>query len=332
MRWSEPAALALVGSLAFLVAAAATAWARRHALRRGLLDLPGERRSHAQPTPRGGGIGIALVGLAAFTWLGTADGASWWLAGGGLLLVAGAGWWDDHRPASPLLRLSLHALAGAALAAALALRGGQPLEMALGFALAVGLVNVWNFMDGIDGIAASQGALYALALSMVLAGPAAMLAIALAAACLGFLPFNLPRARIFLGDVGSGAVGYLLAALLGVAALELPRAQWPLLLLPASAFLVDAGMTLAWRVWRNQRWWTPHVQHLYQRASLRFGHGRVTAAYAAWTLAAIIAMLSAMQASPGMALGGGAGVFLVAMMAWIVLHRRWNGAMEGFGA
>ena len=75
------------------------------------------------------------------------------------------------------------------------------------------LVNVWNFMDGIDGLAASQAALCAAALTLLVAGGWGLLAVVLCATCVGFLPFNLPRARIFLGDVGSGALGYVLAAL-----------------------------------------------------------------------------------------------------------------------
>ena len=330
MRWSEPATLALLGILAFFVSAAATAWARGHALRRGMLDQPDERRSHVVPTPRGGGIGIAIVGLAAFAWLGLREDASWWLAGIGLLLVAAAGWWDDHRPASPLLRLAIHVLAGVLLAVALGLQGAPPLAMALGVALAVGLVNVWNFMDGIDGLAASQGALCAAALLVVAGGPAAALAVAVCAACLGFLPFNLPRARIFMGDVGSGSLGFLLAALLAFVAQELPAARWPLLLLPASAFIVDAAMTLGWRILRGQRWWAPHVQHLYQRASRRFGHGRVVLAYGMWTAITIAIMMAGMTGpmAPDIVTGM---VVVSAGLAWTWLHRRWNGATEGFG-
>lgn len=332
MRWSEPATLALAGSLAVAVSAAATAWARRHALSRGLLDLPGERRSHALPTPRGGGIGIAIVGLAAFAGLGVIAGASWWLAGIGLLLVAAAGWWDDHRPASPLLRLAIHALAGVALAGALGMQGAGPPGMALAFALAVGLVNVWNFMDGVDGLAASQGLLCAAALLALAAGPVAVLALAAGAACLGFLPFNLPRARIFMGDVGSGALGYLLAALLALAWTAVPGRLWPLLLLPASAFLVDAGMTLGWRIARGERWWTPHVQHLYQRAARRFGHGRTAIAYAGCTIATIMVMFVAIGLHGHAGWEVWASVQVVLAAAWTVLHRRWHAAREGFGA
>lgn len=330
MRWSEPALLALVGILAFLVSAAATAWARRYSTRRGLVDQPGERRSHAIPTPRGGGIGIAIAGLACLATLGVFVDGTWWWAAAGLLLVAAAGWWDDHRPTSPLLRLAVHALAGIALAVAMAGQGATPREAILGCVLVIGLVNVWNFMDGIDGLAASQGALCAAALLIVASGPSALLALAVAAACLGFLPFNLPRARIFMGDAGSGAIGFLLAMLLAFVAMGRPISQWGVLLLTVSAFLVDAAMTLGWRALRGDRWWSPHVQHLYQRASRRFGHGRVALAYAGWTIFVISVMLATLHARSTGAWVVGAGVWVLAFAVWFCLHRRWSGTAEGF--
>ena len=110
-------------------------------------------------------------------------------------------------------------------------------------------------------------------------------------ACLGFLPLNLPRARIFLGDVGSGALGYLLALAMvlvatGTGQVESPS-SWMLLLLPPSAFLLDASLTLLARILRGERWWTPHVGHLYQHSARVVGrHWPVTLAYAAWAAAA----------------------------------------------
>lgn len=330
MRWSEPAALASVAVVAFAVSAAGTAWARRYALRRGLLDQPGARRSHAVATPRGGGIGIAVAGAGCLAALAVWMDPAWWWAAAGLVLVSGAGAWDDHRPTSPLLRLGLHVLAGIALAASMQGRGASPAEMLLAFALAVGLVNVWNFMDGIDGLAASQGALCAAALLAIANGPVTGLAVAVAAACLGFLPFNLPRARIFLGDAGSGAIGFLLALLLASGAMGRAASDWVLLLLPASAFLVDAAMTLGWRAVRGERWWTPHVQHLYQRASRRFGHGPVALAYAGWTIAVTGVMLAALNPRSTGAWIAGAGVWVLAVVTWSCLHRRWSVTAEGF--
>ncbi len=282
--------------LAFLVALAGTWLARRYALRNALLDLPGERRSHAAPTPRGGGVAIVAAMLPMLAWVAWREPAyasAIAAVGAGMLLVAGIGWADDHRPLSPGLRLAVHAIAAALLAWALLASGAGPGRAACGFVLALVLVNVWNFMDGIDGLATSQALLAALAYALFASGgPVACLALALVAACAGFLPFNLPRASIFLGDAGSGALGYLLAAL---AALVLARTDWeqaPLLLLPLLAFGIDAGLTLVRRILRGERWWQPHVQHAYQRWARASGHGKVAVAYFAWSLAALALMLA----------------------------------------
>ena len=280
---------------AFAVACAGTWLARRYALRRRLIDQPGERRSHQVATPRGGGIAIVLAVLPLLAWLAwrtTADRTLLAAIAIGLLMVAGIGWLDDHRPLSPWLRLGVHALAAVCLACGIAQDAGLAGAL-VAFAAAMILTNVWNFMDGIDGLAASQALLVATACALWAGGgAAALLAVALAAACVGFLPFNLPPARIFLGDVGSGALGFLLAALLGMLA---PR-DWrtaPLLLLPVSAFVLDAGFTLLARMRAGERWWLPHTSHAYQRWARRLGrHGPVTKAYAAWTLVACLLMLA----------------------------------------
>ena len=278
-----------------LLALAATWLARRYALARRLVDEPGERRSHAVATPRGGGISIVLAMLAALAALQLRlPGAppSLWLVAAGLAAVAAVGWIDDHRPLSPWGRLAVHAVAAALLAAACLVAGAPPWRAAAAFVLAMVLVNVWNFMDGIDGLAASQALLAAAAWSFVTApgGAAWWLCLALAAAAAGFLPFNFPRARIFLGDAGSGGIGYALAALLALGAADPPALA--LMLLPASAFLIDAALTLVARIVRGERWWTPHVQHLYQRLARGWGgHRGVTMAYAGWTLAAAVGMV-----------------------------------------
>lgn len=277
------------------ISLAATLAARGYALRRDLLDHPGERRSHVVPTPRGGGIGIVLSMFVAMGLLAYADDGQvleMALAATGLLLVAGIGWLDDHRPLTPWSRLAVHAVAACLLGVVAIDAGGQFALALFAFVLAMVLVNIWNFMDGIDGIAALQ-ALVAAGAYALLAGDAASrwMALALAAACLGFLPLNLPRARIFLGDVGSGALGYVLALVVVLAAAgggseASSPAAWMLLLLPPSAFLVDAALTLAARILRGERWWTPHVAHAYQRWAKALGrHMPVTFAYAAWAVA-----------------------------------------------
>jgi UDP-N-acetylmuramyl pentapeptide phosphotransferase/UDP-N-acetylglucosamine-1-phosphate transferase len=120
-------------------------------------------------------------------------------------------------------------------------------------------------MDGINGIATTQAILAGLAFAMVLPPPYGLAGVVLGLACLGFLPFNYPRARIFMGDVGSGALGYAIAALVCLVSVR-TDIHWLLLLVPLSAFLVDAGFTLLSRILSGQRWMEPHTQHLYQRA------------------------------------------------------------------
>ena len=322
-RW--PAGVGLI----FVVACIGTWWARRYALSRRLIDQPGARRSHVVATPRGGGIAIVAAMLAALALTPT-DGvpAVRLLAVGiGLVMVALVGWIDDHRPLSPWIRLATHVLAAACLGIGW-LVSGAGLPVAIGGALlALILTNVWNFMDGIDGLAASQALLAALGYAVWAggAGPAGWLSLALAAACLGFLPFNLPPARIFLGDVGSGALGFALAVLVARLAVHDLR-HAPLLLLPLSAFLLDATLTLAGRIVRRERWWLPHRGHAYQLWTQRIGrHGRVTLAYAGWTLVAIAAMLAVRGAGDALLFAVPAAVAGLGSAAWVALRRTVRG-------
>jgi UDP-N-acetylmuramyl pentapeptide phosphotransferase/UDP-N-acetylglucosamine-1-phosphate transferase len=314
----------------------AGAWlARRYALQRRLLDQPGERRSHAVPTPRGGGIAIVVAfSIAVLALIVRQPSQIVSLSAGllGFLMVAGIGWLDDHRPLSPWLRLGVHVVAAAILGSGLWLGGLDPVIGGIAALLCLVLVNVWNFMDGIDGIAATQAVLVAglFGVCAVAASGAGWLALALIAAICGFLPFNLPKARLFLGDVGSGALGYALAWLAASALAGLPEPLWPLLSLPLSAFLLDAGLTLAGRVLRGERWWQPHVEHLYQRWVRRTGsHPQITAAYAFWTaIAVIIAGYHVAAYQQGEA--GGIAVVVLAWWGlggalWFGLRRRANG-------
>ena len=309
-------------------AAAAGTWLARHyALRANLLDQPGDRRSHSTATPRGGGIAIVGVLVAATLYLmlrQPAMDAIWLAFLPGLLIVAGIGWWDDHRPLSPWLRLAVQTVAALALAGGAGWQSGQWLPAVLAFAAAMVLVNVWNFMDGINGLAVSQAGLVAVAYAGMLAGNGHWLALALLAGCLGFLPFNFPKARIFLGDVGSGALGYALAALLTAAFLGLPATRAPLLLLPLCAFLVDAGFTLLGRMLRGEPWWTPHVGHLYQIAARRFGHAAVTVIYMAFGGAAVLLTYGLFRATSVVTAGTVIAVYGMSGALWFLLRRGWR--------
>lgn len=275
--------------LHFAIGLVGTWLARKYAIERDLVDHPGERRSHEVPTPRGGGVAVVISLLIAGCVIGWRNPQQIVMVVGfvtGLSLIAGIGMVDDHRPLSPWLRLAVQALAASLFALAVAGTWGSVGIAVLAFAAVMVLTNVWNFMDGINGIAASQAVLVALGLAFVIGGGWSWLALALAAACLGFLPFNFPRARIFLGDVGSGALGFALACLL-VIAIATGTSRGLLLLLPLSAFLIDSGLTLARRVFRGERWWSAHAQHAYQRWATGAGtHTIVTLVYAGWTAGA----------------------------------------------
>ena len=307
-----------------LLSAVLTCGAIGYARARKLYDLPGERRSHTIATARGGGIAIVLVALTALAvaavqlpqWRGHIA-----VFGLGLLAVAGIGWWDDHRPLSARVRLYVH-VGASLLLAGLALRITQsPLIALCGFALSVCLINVWNFMDGINGIAASQAALVGVGFALLLPWPLSLPGWVLAAACLGFLPFNFPRARIFMGDVGSGALGYLVAGVWVFTAAHMQNSLVALAL-PLVAFLGDAGLTLLRRVWAGERITQAHAQHLYQRLTqCGCSHAFVTTAYFVFTLLAIFFMHYLSDNSLLVQLGGFSVFSLAAIACWTWLAK-----------
>ncbi len=288
--------------LAALVSAVLTEAAIRYAQRKALLDRPERRRSHRIPTPRGGGIGIVVASLLAGVWLPPAEGADrlWPVAVGvGLASVAVIGWWDDHRPLPVLPKLLIHVIAAVLLVVALGIGnlapeahpgraiGLWPIGMLAGLLLVVGIVasvNIHNFMDGINGLLAWQAVFVfgGLALLAAWRGDAAWPVAALAAAVAAFIPFNFPKARVFMGDVGSGALGFLVAVVLLSPA---SRDAFFIGLLLDSAFIVDAGATLLRRMLGGRRWYSAHREHLYQwLVRLGYSHARVVGLYALWNL------------------------------------------------
>jgi UDP-N-acetylmuramyl pentapeptide phosphotransferase/UDP-N-acetylglucosamine-1-phosphate transferase len=188
------------------------------------------------------------------------------------------------------------------------------------------LVNAWNFMDGSNGMIALQTAVIAVLLALwPRQDPAiACASVALAAACLGFLPFNLPRARVFLGDVGSHVLGAAVVLLLGWS-LRAGSLTWLQALLLCTPVLLDCGLTLARRIVRGRPFWLAHREHLFQYAVRKgHSHARVAIAYAlATVLAAALAL-----ALPGNPPGPGAvllvgGSWLLGAMLYVGLRKRW---------
>jgi UDP-N-acetylmuramyl pentapeptide phosphotransferase/UDP-N-acetylglucosamine-1-phosphate transferase len=274
-----------------VVVFAATLWASGRARRwlgaRAILDRPVERSSHREPVPRGGGIAVVPVLLAA--WLALAGLGA---APPGTVTIAAAAaalallsWLDDLRGLPVGLRLLGHVAAVGAGMLVLpegAVFGGvlPPLLDHVAAALLwVWFVNLFNFMDGIDGITGVEAATLGLGVALVGAGAgsagdgSAGLALCVAAAAVAFLRWNWHRATLFLGDIGSVPLGYLLGwLLLSLAA----HGQWaPALILPLY-YLADASLTLLRRLWRRERFWQAHRQHFYQRALAPDGdHGAV---------------------------------------------------------
>lgn len=285
---------------AFAISAAVTAASIGYARRRRLIDEPGRRRSHSEPTPRGGGIAIVLAVLVCVgPAVGVFDPALPALALA-LVVVAAIGWIDDHRPLHAGLRLAAHVLAALILLASLIVlppdvrmigSAGMPAAIGVLGLLIVWSINLHNFMDGINGLLATQAMFVLAACSALLfsadeSGYAAA-ALVCVAAVAGFLPFNFPRARIFMGDVGSGALG-LLIAVFAIAVAALGPAYAASVLIACSAFVVDATATLLSRMLRGRRWYSAHREHLYQWL-VRCGrsHRAVVGWYMGWNLVVV---------------------------------------------
>ena len=260
----------------------------------GVVDQVGERSSHTQPTPRGGGAGFVLA--ATVGWMIAVvlvPGIDRVRLGGimvAAVMIATIGFLDDLRGVSALWRLLVH-LAAAALglwsASASSLLPDAPMPQAVGFAvLVVGVawfVNAFNFMDGTDAFAASHGlAVSALIVALLCIGGSAdptslAIATSLGAALLGFLPWNWPKARIFMGDVGSGWMGFVVALLLVSVCSTRPAVASAGLALLAP-FMMDPTVCLVRRALRGERIWQAHRSHAFQNLSRRVGsHSRLLA-------------------------------------------------------
>lgn len=300
------------GLAAALLTAALVEAVRRTSVALALLDRPNHRSSHSAPTPRLGGVGLAvvlLVGLStiAMTSMATAGQARglWVLVTIGAV-VAVVSLLDDISSVTVMLRLTVHLLAGLALVMLIgSLRliemgplGTIALPAVGGAAVTVlwiaWFINAFNFMDGSDGIAGVQAGIAAISwvvfgLQLDNAALQACGVVLLGSVC-GFLFHNWSPARIFMGDAGSALLGFLLATVpwvLGGQAMWIPAVLvlWP--------FLFDTVVTLAWRASRGERIWEAHRSHLYQRL-IRGGwsHRAVATLYGALACVGLLAALS----------------------------------------
>ncbi|MGR9087541.1 MAG: MraY family glycosyltransferase [Gammaproteobacteria bacterium] len=278
-----------------IAASILTGFIRRYALAANLLDTPNQRSSHVRPTPRGGGLAIVIVfllGLPVLNRMGWLDHESLWAISGAGAWVALIGFLDDHRHIPARWRLLAHFIAAGW---GLFWLGGAPPFYVFGHSFELGwlghllvlfylvwLLNLYNFMDGIDGLAGIEAITVGLggALLYTVTGESRLLKapLLLSASAAGFLLWNFPPARIFMGDVGSGFLGIVLGLFSLQAAAASPPLFWSWLIL-LGFFIVDATLTLFRRFIRGEEVHEAHRCHAYQNASRHYGaHKPVTVA------------------------------------------------------
>ncbi|MCL1839015.1 MAG: hypothetical protein FWG47_06880 [Propionibacteriaceae bacterium] len=267
-----------------------------------LVDVPSDRSSHSQPTLRGGGIAPAVVivigwglGLAlglvqilisnvaapgVYVWIGEANPASTGtVIVAGAVLFAGLGFVEDVRQLSVTVRLALQGLLGIVMGAALLVSLQWPLWLVPVFCLAaIFAVNASNFMDGINGISSYQGAILGVAAVIVgllwNATGLVVLGVVIFGAFVGFLPWNFPKARLFLGDVGS----YLLGGLFFGVGIWMWAATDSILvgLAPLAVYATDVCVTLVRRALQGKKLTQSHREHAYQLLAVNSSHTLVT--------------------------------------------------------
>ncbi|KVE24291.1 glycosyl transferase [Burkholderia singularis] len=291
-------------------------------------DIPNHRSLHSRPTPRVGGWGIVPVCIAAILLLAP----RLWLIAVVAAALAALSQFDDRRGLSARVRFAAHLAAVAALLFAYPAAAPWWLLGSIGFVM-VWLINLYNFMDGADGLAGGMALFgfgaYAVAAQIGPSGSAdlAVAGAAVAGAAFGFLLLNFHPAKLFLGDAGSIPLGFLAGAL-GFWGWR--TAVWPIWF-PAmifAPFIADASVTLLRRLLRGERFWQAHREHYYQRmVRSGIGHGR-TAVY--WYLVMLTGIILALWA-----LNCDALLQWLLFIAWygvlacigVAIDRRWREAL-----
>ncbi|MDD3288070.1 MAG: glycosyltransferase family 4 protein [Alphaproteobacteria bacterium] len=293
---------------------------RRTLINNSLLDIPNERSMHQDPVPRGGGLAIMAVIISGMA-LAMNVGGHVWLIVATLMLIA-ISWLDDRKDVRVELRLGVHILAAGIGSMALPMdatifNGMIPfwLDRAIAVLAWAWFLNLYNFMDGIDGITGVESISIAIGVGAVLyfLGFGDMfdytLISVITGACIGFLVFNWHPARIFMGDVGSIPLGFLTGYLLLKTGMQYHLMA--ALILPLY-YLADSGITIALRLLRKEKIWQAHRQHFYQRATQYFKEHDKTVKLIGLANAALIgtAMISINDPWPGIFLA----VIIVAIL------------------
>ena len=320
--------IATLAAAALVVAWLVTSAMCRVAPALGLLAVPNDRSSHSRATPHGGGVAIVCAVSGAFAVLaavGDLPSDLFHVLVTGGCAVALLGLVDDRIGLPSIVRFAIHLVVAAWAVTwlyGLPTSGGAValLRYAALVLAVVWTLNLFNFMDGIDGLAGSQAVFVTLGGVLIawltgFATSAAWLGAVIAASCLGFLAWNWQPARIFMGDVGSGYLGYLLAVLALVSARDEPATCWVWIILGA-CFLVDATVTLVVRVLHGEKPWVAHRNHAYQKLSRSWGsHARVSSAFLLVNLLWLFPAAALAAAYPGWA----PAIALVALAPLLVL-------------
>jgi UDP-N-acetylmuramyl pentapeptide phosphotransferase/UDP-N-acetylglucosamine-1-phosphate transferase len=254
----------------------ATGFALALLRRKGIMDFPNKRSSHSKPIPRGAGLAVIPVILLISTLLlhGELQGYHWLFFA--TLFIGLISWLDDLNELSPIIRLASHFFAVGCVFllipnSNLYFHGFFPfwLDRVIAIFLWVWFINLFNFMDGIDGITAIEASsigfgLFFLMVIGAVENTQGLLGLVIAAAALGFLYWNWHPARLFLGDVGSVPLGFLLGWLL----LDtLASHLWPTAIILPLYYFADATITLLRRVIKGEKFWRAHKEHFYQQAT-----------------------------------------------------------------
>ena len=343
VSWNECVVTALAALVAFAIVAAVTGWLASRPPGSWIVDHPNERSLHHRPMSRAGGIAILAgisIGFAllAFTEVPPPPGSGWILTGA--IVIASISFADDVRWIPPIIRIVFHLAAAACVVLAglsaemIALPGavfhlGPVVSTTFTILFVAWFVNLYNFMDGMDGFAGGMTVIGFTTLAALCAGQGTSALVAallvVVAVALGFLLFNFPPARIFMGDLGSTLLGYLCAVAILSAEHSASVPLW-ISCLVFSPFIVDATATLSWRIIAGERPWQAHCEHFYQRlVQLGWGHRKtVVVGYGlmltcAGSAAAALRLPSEVQ---GMLLGAWVVAYVVFMRRITRLERK----------
>jgi Fuc2NAc and GlcNAc transferase len=305
--------------------------AMRLAEKSNMIAQPGERQSHQHATPTGGGLGLIaaiVMTTAGLQMLLPLPGFWWQNMLPGILLLTIIGWRDDRFSVSAVVRLAVQLIVSLWMIG-FGWSGFSINHMGLlviAVVATVWMMNLYNFMDGSDGMAGFQGVFAGLLMALLFQAGGhqamALIALVVAAACAGFLPLNFPQARVFMGDVASVPLGFIFASFI-IYGIAVDALSLPVSILIMSVFIVDATLTLLKRVFRKEQWYTAHAQHVYQRLIVHgWSHWQVLVVYQAINVVLVLPAIMLVETYPQYA-AVTVGLALLALgMCWHIVNRR----------